>query len=111
MEKALKGGFDLIILDLTLPGLDGLEICKEVRDEKHYTPILILTSRSEEIDRVLGLKLGADDYLTKPFSIREFIARVKAIFRRVEALREEIATEGAGQIVLETSSSTDRTAR
>ena len=98
LEKALKGGFDLIILDLTLPGVDGLEICREIRSEKHYTPVLILTSRSEEIDRVLGLELGADDYLTKPFSIREFIARVKAIFRRVEALKAESSGDETGQI-------------
>ncbi len=89
LESALRNEYDLIILDLMLPGLDGTEICKEIRSEKNYTPILMLTSRSEEVDRVLGLELGADDYLTKPFSIREFIARVKAIFRRVENLKEE----------------------
>src|SRR5512146_1018194 len=72
LEKALKSRYDLIVLDLMLPRLDGIEICKEVRSEKNYTPILMLTSRAEEVDRVLGLELGADDYLTKPFSIREF---------------------------------------
>src|SRR5437867_5319394 len=76
LEKALKNQYDLIVLDLMLPGVDGLEICKEVRSEKNYTPILMLTSRSEEFDKVLGLEFGADDYLTKPFSIRELVARV-----------------------------------
>ena len=90
LDKALKNRYDLIILDLMLPGVDGLEICKEVRSEKNYTPIMMLTSRSEEFDKVLGLEFGADDYLTKPFSIRELLARVKAIFRRVNAVRDEV---------------------
>ena len=94
LERALAGGHDLIILDLMLPGVDGIDICKEIRSEQRFTPVLILTSRSEEFDRVLGLELGADDYLTKPFSIRELLARVKAIFRRVEAVRENVAGEG-----------------
>jgi len=87
LALALSRRYDLVILDLTLPELDGLELCRELRQEKNYTPILMLTSRADEVDRVLGLELGADDYLTKPFSIREFLARVKAVFRRVEALR------------------------
>lgn len=81
-QKAEQGGFHLIILDLMLPGMNGLEICKRLREKDHRLPILILTARTEEIDKVLGLELGADDYLTKPFSIRELIARVKAILRR-----------------------------
>jgi DNA-binding response OmpR family regulator len=76
-----------------LPKLDGLEICKEVRRKDIYTPILMLTSKSEEIDKVIGLEVGADDYLTKPFGIREFIARVKAIFRRIEAIQKETDNE------------------
>jgi len=76
--------FDLIILDLMLPGLNGMEICRRIRQQDYHTPILMLTARSEEIDKVVGLETGADDYLTKPFSIREFIARVKVIFRRQE---------------------------
>jgi DNA-binding response OmpR family regulator len=79
---------DLVVLDLMLPDKDGLEVCRDLRARKDYVPILILTARSAEVDRVLGLELGADDYLTKPFSIRELIARVKALFRRVEALSE-----------------------
>ena len=89
LDTALCGNFDLIILDLMLPDIDGFEICKKVRAENKYLPILMLTSRSEEIDRVLGLELGADDYLTKPFSIRELVARVNAIFRRIESTVEQ----------------------
>jgi two-component system, OmpR family, alkaline phosphatase synthesis response regulator PhoP len=98
LEKALKNTYDLIILDLMLPNVDGMEICKEVRSEKKYTPIMMLTSRSEELDRVLGLELGADDYLTKPFSVRELLARVKAIFRRVEAVKDDVEGPGKKQI-------------
>ena len=86
LQQALATPFDLIILDLMLPGLDGLEICKQIRSTSHYIPILMLTAKSTELDRVLGLEIGADDYLTKPFSIQELLARVKALFRRVEAL-------------------------
>jgi len=82
LEKAREGGFDLIILDLMLPGLDGLEVCKRLRAEENSTPILMLTAKSQEIDKVLGLELGADDYVTKPFSPRELQARVKALLRR-----------------------------
>jgi len=102
LEMALKNRYDLVILDLMLPGTDGFEICKELRQEKNYTPILMLTSRSDEVDRVLGLELGADDYLPKPFSIREFLARVKAIFRRVEAMKEEPPAESAKEIIRST---------
>lgn len=76
--------FDLIILDIMLPGISGMEVCRKIRQTDRHTPILMLTARSEEIDKVMGLETGADDYLTKPFSIREFVARVKVIFRRSE---------------------------
>lgn len=82
LDKARKGGFDLIILDLMLPSLDGLEICKRLRAEGNATPILMLTAKSQEVDKVLGLELGADDYVTKPFSPRELLARIKALLRR-----------------------------
>jgi DNA-binding response OmpR family regulator len=85
LARVLRNGIDLLILDLMLPGIDGLEICRQVRASERYTPILMLTARSDEVDRVLGLELGADDYLTKPFSVRELVARVKALFRRVDA--------------------------
>lgn len=79
-----NGTFDLVILDLMLPGIDGLEICRRIRNQNNYTPVLMLTSKSSELDRVLGLEIGADDYVTKPFSVREVMARIKALFRRVE---------------------------
>ena len=88
LELALTDEFDMIVLDIMLPSLDGMEICKEVRKREIYVPILMLTAKSEEFDKVLGLEIGADDYLTKPFSIREFIARVKAIFRRIDAVQK-----------------------
>lgn len=81
-ELAGKHDFDLIVLDLILPGKDGIEICKDLRSDGVKTPIIMVTSRKEEIDKILGLEIGADDYVTKPFSIRELLARVKALIRR-----------------------------
>lgn len=86
-KKAVSKPYDLILLDIMLPGMDGIEILKQLRSRQVHTPILMLTSKSSEIDRVLGLELGADDYVTKPFSIRELIARIKAIFRRIETFQ------------------------
>lgn len=89
LDRALGEDWCLIILDLNLPGLDGLEVCRRLRARESHIPVLMLTARSTELDRVLGLELGADDYLTKPFSVRELQARVKAILRREEwALRK-----------------------
>jgi two-component system, OmpR family, alkaline phosphatase synthesis response regulator PhoP len=99
LETALSEKFDLLILDLMLPDLDGFEICRRLRANHSYLPILILTSRTEEMDRVLGLELGADDYLTKPFSIRELLARVKAIFRRIESVSELADNGGEKKLV------------
>jgi two-component system alkaline phosphatase synthesis response regulator PhoP len=93
LKKATSEPFDLIVLDIMLPNVNGLDICKEVRKRDIYTPVLMLTSKSEEVDKVIGLEIGADDYLSKPFSIREFIARVKAILRRVEAIQKEIGSD------------------
>jgi two-component system, OmpR family, alkaline phosphatase synthesis response regulator PhoP len=90
LNKVKFENYDLVVLDVMLPGMDGLVVCKEIRKSQILTPILMLTSKSAEIDKVLGLELGADDYLTKPFSIREFIARAKAIFRRVEFLKQSV---------------------
>lgn len=87
LKSAMNNSYDLIILDLMLPKIDGMEICKEIRKNEKYTPILMLTSKSEEFDKVLGLEFGADDYMTKPFAVREFVARVKAIFRRVDSIK------------------------
>lgn len=86
MRMACAMDWDLMILDIQLPGPSGLEICRAVRRNEAFVPILLLTSRSSELDRVLGLDIGADDYITKPFSVMELIARIKAVFRRVEAL-------------------------
>jgi two-component system alkaline phosphatase synthesis response regulator PhoP len=84
LQKAKEQRFALIILDIMLPGMDGLEVCKRLQAENVSTPILMLTARAEELDKVLGLEIGADDYMTKPFSVRELIARVKAILRRTQ---------------------------
>jgi DNA-binding response OmpR family regulator len=98
LSKATSGAYDLVILDLMLPGLDGLEICRRLRRAVTYVPILMLTSKATELDRVLGLEIGADDYVTKPFSIQELLARVKAIFRRSESL-QSVSSESTGKTV------------
>ena len=85
LEFALSNEIDLILLDIMLPSMDGFEICKQIRKTKN-TPIIMLTAKEEEVDKVLGLELGADDYITKPFSVREVVARVKANVRRVEMI-------------------------
>ena len=87
LDLALSRRHDLVVLDLMLPGVDGLEICRRLRAGPDYTPILMLTAKSTELDRVIGLEMGGDDYITKPFSIRELLARIKALFRRVEAMK------------------------
>ncbi len=84
LGMALNHEYDLVILDLMLPRLDGIDVCRRIRKENDYIPILMLTARTSELDRVLGLEIGADDYITKPFSMRELLARVKAIFRRID---------------------------
>ena len=89
LEAVKAEAFDLIVLDLMLPGLDGLEVARRVRN-REVTPILMLTARAEESDRVTGLEAGADDYLSKPFGLREFMARVRALLRRVQLLRESL---------------------
>lgn len=89
LKKGVEKDYDFIILDVMLPEMDGFEICRHLRIEKKLSPILFLTSKSEELDKVLGLEMGADDYLTKPFSVRELIARVKAILRRSEIMRDQ----------------------
>ncbi len=98
-ELAKKELPDLILLDLMLPGMDGMEICKTLRMEKNQTPILMLTAKDEELDKILGLELGADDYLTKPFSPREVVARVRAILRRTKQTVAHRAEEVEEQII------------
>ena len=88
-EEAVALGheeFDLVLLDVMLPGIDGMEVCRRLRSLKRYMPVLMLTARSSDIDKVMGLEAGADDYLTKPFSVQELLARIKAIFRRMDAM-------------------------
>ncbi len=99
--------YDVVILDIMLPGMDGLSVCRALRSAPGYVPILMLTAKSSELDRVLGLEIGADDYLSKPFSIPEFLARVKALLRRTDALKERAAGASAdetlrrGELIIE----------
>jgi len=88
LQKILHGQYDLILLDIMLPEVSGFDICKATRKEGINTPIILLTAKGEEIDKVLGLELGADDYITKPFSLRELLARIKAVLRRIPVERE-----------------------
>ena len=99
-EKARIEQFDLIILDLQLPGKNGMDICKDLRKEGVNTPILMLTVKKEEMDKVLGLELGADDFVTKPFSPRELLARIKALLRRNSVVRSEIEECSFGSIYI-----------
>jgi DNA-binding response OmpR family regulator len=88
LDRLRDDNFDLVVLDVMLPGIDGFEVCRQVR-ARSAVPIIMLTAKAEEIDKVLGLELGADDYITKPFSIREFTSRVKAVLRRAALVRED----------------------
>ena len=99
LERFTQTRHDLVVLDLMLPGLDGLSVCRRLRAQRTYVPILMLTAKSTELDRVLGLELGADDYLTKPFSIPELVARVKALFRRAEAMANKGSEENDACLV------------
>ena len=98
-RKAKTGRYHLIILDIMLPEMDGMEVLKALRADKVATPVILLTSRSSEIDRVLGLELGADDYVTKPFSIRELVARAKSLFRRIDTVRKQQGARDQSDIV------------
>ena len=99
LELASNRRYDLVVLDLMLPEMDGLAVCREIRTLPGYVPILMLTAKSTELDRVLGLEMGADDYLVKPFSVRELQARVRALFRRVEALSSPAGVTGANETI------------
>ena len=109
MRLAFSRQWDLVILDIRLPGPDGLSICRSLRREMAYVPIMMLTSKSSELDRVLGLELGADDYVTKPFSVSEMVARVKAIFRRIESVEKRFP--GAAENLLIKDLTIDTTGR
>lgn len=101
LEMAKEQNPDLIILDIMLPILDGYEVCKRLRMEGDTTPVIMLTVKDKEVDKVLGLELGADDYVTKPFSLRELTARAKAIFRRAEEKAKDLARYSFGKIDLD----------
>lgn len=98
-QAALANKYDLIVLDLMLPGLNGLEVCRQLRNSADFTPILMLTALNSETDRVVGLEMGADDYLVKPFSVRELQARVKALLRRMEQLIKSQKADDNEQIL------------
>ena len=93
LQKALSGGYQLVILYLMLHGMDGMDVCREMRNQNNYKPVLMLRAKTTVLDRVLGLEVGADDYLTKPFSIPELVARVNAILRRSEQYQSTSAAE------------------
>lgn len=93
-QLALANDFDMIILDLMLPSMDGIDVCRQLRGEKVDTPIIMLTAKDSEVDKIIGLEIGADDYMTKPFSPREVIARMKAVFRRYDKVVESDKTSG-----------------
>jgi two-component system, OmpR family, response regulator RegX3 len=100
-RKYKGGSYDLVLLDLMLPGMDGMEVCRLIRQEKE-TPIIMLTAKDAEVDKILGLEMGADDYMTKPFNMRELIARVRAVLRRTSADREKSAVgrlEAGGVVI------------
>ena len=99
LEKFKEGEYELVVLDIMLPRKDGLSVCRDIRRLPGYVPILMLTAKSTELDRVRGLETGADDYLTKPFSVRELVARVKALLRRVDALSPDSPGKAENEII------------
>src|SRR6516162_2366011 len=89
LERALKDSPDLVVLDVMMPRMSGLDVCKQLKSKRPSVPIIMLTARGQEVDKVVGLELGADDYVTKPFSIRELLARVKAVLRRAQPVAKD----------------------
>lgn len=101
IKKAEKNNYDLIVLDLMLPELDGMEVCKYLRNNRIDTPILMLTAKEDEFDKILGLEIGADDYLTKPFSPKEVIARIRAILRRTnKTMQSKFSSLHIGELII-----------
>lgn len=94
-----KGDYQLVVLDLMLPDTDGLSLCRQMRAQEGYVAILMLTAKSTELDRVVGLEVGADDYLTKPFSVPELLARIKALFRRIEAMQTQTEVSSEEEVI------------
>ena len=101
LRELERSNWDALVLDLMLPGIDGLEICRRARAMARYTPIIIISARSSEVHRILGLELGADDYLAKPFSVLELVARVKALLRRNDALARNARMESGSLSIAE----------
>jgi len=101
LNLANKKDFDLLILDIMLPGMNGFEICKKVKKEKPLLPIIMLTARSSEMDKIAGLDYGADDYITKPFSLSELLARIRAVLRRAYPLKEELEKYAFGNVEID----------
>jgi two-component system, OmpR family, alkaline phosphatase synthesis response regulator PhoP len=93
-DRALRETFDLFLLDINLPKMSGLEICRAIRKHKKYVPIVMMTAKSEENDIVMGLEVGADDYITKPFGVKELIARIRAVLRRTHAMNADMTKMG-----------------
>ena len=106
LSKMRDGGIDLVLLDLMLPEIDGLEVCRRIRDDHPAVPVIMLTARDDEASRVTGLEMGADDYVTKPFSARELVARVKAVLRRVQGEPDATGPLRAGRVELDPASRT-----
>lgn len=106
LSKMRDGGIDLVLLDLMLPEIDGLEVCRRIRDDHPGVPVIMLTARDDEASRVTGLEMGADDYVTKPFSARELVARVKAVLRRVQGEPDSSGPLRAGNAELDPTSRT-----
>ena len=101
LSKIENGIFDLIVLDIMMPKISGFDVCKKMRADGNLTPIILLSAKGEELDKVLGLEFGADDYITKPFSVRELLARIKAILRRNNALQQSTETVRIGKLTFD----------
>lgn len=102
LEKALTGRFDLILLDIMLPGIDGYEICNRIRAADRHQPIIMLTAKTSDEEIIQGLKLGADDYVPKPFSVQELVLRIEAVLRRSQAGQEHARTLTLGSVEIDT---------
>ncbi len=101
LSKIEDGTFDLIVLDIMMPKISGFDICKKMRADKNFTPIIFLSAKGEELDKVLGLEFGADDYITKPFGVRELLARIKAVLRRNSSSQQSFETVTIGKLTFD----------